>query len=237
MGAEPIDITSPPPVLNVGPCSNHMTYPSSPDYHPSRPTSMYEHSSLGKALPSAPKFGPPVPPRSPLRPRPHGIISSTQVLQDARNLAAQVDDMPLTRSRSYSSLTGLLESMDLSNDSERLSHEYSLPSLPDSPSLASCINDLSDEAGSSSSSLAQQPPTMSKRAHALLELLSSERAYASDLALIRDIHIPLALGMGSLRLRVCGGTDVDARSPYTIPYESGDTSLIWLINTHCVYSI
>ncbi|KAI0343603.1 hypothetical protein BDW22DRAFT_1316527, partial [Trametopsis cervina] len=36
--------------------------------------------------------------------------------------------------------------------------------------------------------------SMPKRTHALLELLSSERAYASDLALIRDIHIPLALG-------------------------------------------
>ncbi|KAI6046273.1 hypothetical protein EDC04DRAFT_2864786 [Pisolithus marmoratus] len=35
---------------------------------------------------------------------------------------------------------------------------------------------------------------MTKRMHALFELLSSERAYASDLALIRDIHIPLALG-------------------------------------------
>lgn len=43
-----------------------------------------------------------------------------------------------------------------------------------------------------------EPPapttTTSKRQHALLELLSSERAYASDLALIRDVHIPLALG-------------------------------------------
>ncbi|KAH7883349.1 hypothetical protein F5I97DRAFT_1939148 [Phlebopus sp. FC_14] len=35
---------------------------------------------------------------------------------------------------------------------------------------------------------------MTKRMHALLELLTSECAYASDLALIRDIHIPLALG-------------------------------------------
>ena len=41
---------------------------------------------------------------------------------------------------------------------------------------------------------APSPPTLSKRNHALLELLSSERAYASDLALIRDMHIPLALG-------------------------------------------
>ncbi|KAF9235247.1 hypothetical protein BU15DRAFT_89614 [Melanogaster broomeanus] len=38
------------------------------------------------------------------------------------------------------------------------------------------------------------PTVMTKRMHALLELLTSERAYASDLALIRDIHIPLALG-------------------------------------------
>lgn len=38
------------------------------------------------------------------------------------------------------------------------------------------------------------PQPMSKRHHALHELLSSERAYASDLALIRDVHIPLALG-------------------------------------------
>lgn len=35
---------------------------------------------------------------------------------------------------------------------------------------------------------------VSKRTHAMLELLNSERAYASDLALIRDVHIPLALG-------------------------------------------
>ncbi len=35
----------------------------------------------------------------------------------------------------------------------------------------------------------------SRRRHALLELLSSERAYASDLALMRHIYIPLALGL------------------------------------------
>ncbi|KAL4079100.1 hypothetical protein J3A83DRAFT_4455522, partial [Scleroderma citrinum] len=53
-----------------------------------------------------------------------------------------------------------------------------------------------DDSSSSSESLAHQlgPAIMTKRMHALVELLSSERAYASDLALIRDIHIPLALG-------------------------------------------
>ncbi|KAI0645337.1 hypothetical protein C8Q79DRAFT_971210 [Trametes meyenii] len=35
---------------------------------------------------------------------------------------------------------------------------------------------------------------VSKRQHALLELVSSERAYASHLAFIRDVSIPLALG-------------------------------------------
>ncbi|KAJ7721490.1 hypothetical protein B0H16DRAFT_367049 [Mycena metata] len=37
-------------------------------------------------------------------------------------------------------------------------------------------------------------PVLSKRQHALHELLSSERAYASDLALMLEVHIPLAQG-------------------------------------------
>ena len=60
------------------------------------------------------------------------------------------------------------------------------------------LADGDDPSTGSSSSLnsdaASPQSTTSKRNHALLELLSSERAYASDLALIRDIHIPLALG-------------------------------------------
>lgn len=39
-----------------------------------------------------------------------------------------------------------------------------------------------------------QPPALTKRRHALLELLTSERAYASDLALIRDVYMRLASG-------------------------------------------
>ncbi|KAH9956450.1 hypothetical protein BC827DRAFT_1139525 [Russula dissimulans] len=35
---------------------------------------------------------------------------------------------------------------------------------------------------------------LSKRTHALLELIESERAYASDLALLRNVHLPVALG-------------------------------------------
>ena len=37
-------------------------------------------------------------------------------------------------------------------------------------------------------------PALTKRHHALLELLTSERAYASDLALIRDVYMRLASG-------------------------------------------
>ena len=43
------------------------------------------------------------------------------------------------------------------------------------------------------------PPTrltrLTKRNHALLDLIESERDYVSDLALIRDIYLPVALGM------------------------------------------
>ena len=46
----------------------------------------------------------------------------------------------------------------------------------------------------SSSSTGSSQSSMTKRQHALHELLSSERAYASDLSLISDIYIPSALG-------------------------------------------
>ena len=58
------------------------------------------------------------------------------------------------------------------------------------------IDDGDSSTGSSpiSNSAMSPLPAVSKRNHVLLELLSSERAYASDLAFLRDIHIPLALG-------------------------------------------
>ena len=62
------------------------------------------------------------------------------------------------------------------------------------------VDTIDDADSSTASSLSLNdspvppPPAISQREHALLELLSSERAYASDLAFIRDVHIPLALG-------------------------------------------
>ena len=36
---------------------------------------------------------------------------------------------------------------------------------------------------------------LTKRTHALLELIESESAYASDFALLRDFHFSVAFGM------------------------------------------
>ena len=71
-----------------------------------------------------------------------------------------------------------------------------------SPSPESPLTDPTDDEPDSPSPppppQSQPPPNpMTKRHHALQELLSSERAYASDLALICDVHIPLALGKSS----------------------------------------
>ncbi|KAI9454942.1 Dbl homology domain-containing protein [Russula earlei] len=60
----------------------------------------------------------------------------------------------------------------------------------DSPSR----RDLIDSPPPSATLPSKAPSGLSKRTHALLELIESERAYASDLALIRNIHLPVALG-------------------------------------------
>jgi len=52
----------------------------------------------------------------------------------------------------------------------------------------------SEQPSTTTTAMAVTPP-LTKRQHALHELLSSERAYASDLALVREVHIPLALGI------------------------------------------
>ncbi|PVG00358.1 hypothetical protein CPB86DRAFT_222203 [Serendipita vermifera] len=39
------------------------------------------------------------------------------------------------------------------------------------------------------------PPTKSKRQHVLFEILETERIYSSDMALVKAVHLPLALGL------------------------------------------
>jgi hypothetical protein len=77
-----------------------------------------------------------------------------------------------------------------------------LPITPLSPSSPNFTDDTLDSP-SLRDPIDSPPPSatvkvlstgLTKRTHALLELIESERAYASDLALIRDIHLPVALG-------------------------------------------
>ncbi|KAF5387247.1 hypothetical protein D9757_006854 [Collybiopsis confluens] len=147
---------------------------------------------------------PTLPVRSPLRPPPARSVISVSSQDSALSSAfiklstptssssEDVDPaiiMPLSfqiRNRSFPSLPDSL--------SEDVQVSKALPLRPDSP-LA--LSPMEDEAASSSSasSLAQpSTPAFTKRQHALHELLASERAYASDLALVREVYIPLAIG-------------------------------------------
>ena len=81
-----------------------------------------------------------------------------------------------------------------------------LPITPLSPSSPNSMDDSTLDSPSLRDPTDSPPPTatlsaeniisrgLPKRNHALLELIESERAYASDLALLRDIHLPVALG-------------------------------------------
>lgn len=58
------------------------------------------------------------------------------------------------------------------------------------------------------------PITKQKRQHALLELLNTERAYASDLVLVQSVHMPLALG---LNVQIGGEIIGLGQPPITVP--------------------
>ena len=156
---------------------------------------------------------PPRPPRSPLRPTgPQQRVSSSSSLKpDTPDIAADIDDvMPLSRSRSFGSFSGMLTSQTTSTIpggwGRAPTPDKPWPITPDpSTSSATLYDDhdhthesatLADSSFASSSGLSSflKPTKSTKRVRALEELLSSERAYASDLAILRDIHIPLAAG-------------------------------------------
>jgi hypothetical protein len=163
---------------------------------------------------------PPLPPRSPLRPQ----ASSRPDSQDA-TVQDMPPPMLRMSSLSTFSVETLIDSLPASSiiiDGTFLSDKSKPPRLlpvsrtpsPDKPlpitplstSSPTSIDDstldsprLPDLRHSPPSSAAVPSKAVtngtSKRTHALLELIESERAYASDLALIRDIHLPVALGM------------------------------------------
>ncbi|KAG6901685.1 hypothetical protein C0995_009175 [Termitomyces sp. Mi166 len=144
---------------------------------------------------------PPLPARSPLRPISRSISGNSTMTEltsnkpfrprrpatpptlDIGDFASIVDEpLPLTfQMRHQSYPTGMEDS-----------HPVESKNLPPPPESPISIED--ENSSSSSSSMAPPQTLMTKRQHALHELLSSERAYASDLALIREFHIPMALG-------------------------------------------
>ncbi|KAI0701003.1 hypothetical protein C8T65DRAFT_579908 [Cerioporus squamosus] len=109
--------------------------------------------------------------------------------------------MPLLHARSFGSLSGLLDQSHSASASHRpTTPDKPLPLTPQ-PSGSMPLSREPEEDDDdtllpsvSTSTRSSATAAMSKRNHALVELLTSERSYASDLALIRDIHIPLALG-------------------------------------------
>ncbi|KAF8058701.1 hypothetical protein FPV67DRAFT_514580 [Lyophyllum atratum] len=164
--------------------------------------------SLEEDSASPPPASPPLPVRSPLRPIGRSISGSSTMTDPAAISATSSKPQRFRRPATPPPLE-FEDFASIAEEAVPLSYQMrhrSFPTVgiddslagipkglrqrPDSPISIS----LEDEAtSSSSSSLAQQTP-LTKRQHALHELLSSERAYASDLALIREVHIPLALG-------------------------------------------
>src|SRR5712671_867683 len=150
---------------------------------------------------------PPLPARSPLRPPPRSRTASKEV-------PATIQDMPTPILRMSSSASFSIDALFLS-DKPKAPPLLALPRTP-SPDKPLPITPLSAASPSSldgstldspsrrdlidspppSATLPPRGPTtaLSKRTHALLELIDSERAYASDLALLRNVHLPVALG-------------------------------------------
>ncbi|KAF9075511.1 hypothetical protein BDP27DRAFT_1212296 [Rhodocollybia butyracea] len=178
-----------------------------------RPRSTYDSPFASSPPIVVAPLPPSLPARSPLRPPParseistsptDSVLSSVAFIKLSTPTSASEDNfsdptiMPLSfqiRNRSTPSLSGLVDGLP-DNDGEV---PKSLPLCPDLPLTSSPVED-EVASTSSTSSLGQQPaPIFTKRQHALHELLASERAYASDLALVREIYIPLAIGLPTL---------------------------------------
>jgi dynamin-binding protein len=182
--------------------------------------SVRPRSPLVHTPPAEPSKSPPLPPRSPLRPQAFPRAPSKDVpAQDMPH------PMLRTSSSSSFSINTLIDALPPTNiiiDGAFLgdkskhppllsvprtpSPDKPLPITPLSTSSPTLVDDtpfesprLRDPLASPSSSATIPCKALtngtSKRSHALIELIESERAYASDLALIRDIHLPVALGM------------------------------------------
>lgn len=138
------------------------------------------------------------------RPRSRAMISRKHGSENLHNLSVSVDRMTPSQSVSSMSLARFVSSIGLSDEPLASREKFMLPGRPDSPGIISIFGDGSTSSSCSSTlSLGQPILTLSKRALALVDLLTSEHAYACDMIHIRDICIPLALGMYDLLLYNC----------------------------------
>jgi hypothetical protein len=140
--------------------------------------------------------GPPLPVRSARRPPTRTLTPATPPHTNNHvRIADPNHPTQILRSRSFPSMSGLMDSLETQDDPHDMPDGKHIRLLSHSPYPISPVEDEADSSNSSVGSRMPTAPSVSKRTHALLELLSSERAYASDLTLIRDMHIPLALGV------------------------------------------
>ncbi|KAI0253767.1 hypothetical protein BJV78DRAFT_167551 [Lactifluus subvellereus] len=165
---------------------------------------------------------PPLPVRSPLRPPARSLLASRS--REARffDMPPPILRMSSSSSFSFDTLVDTLSTTNIVIDGGFLNQKPKVPPflamprtpspdkpLPITPPTAASSPTSSDNSSPDSASVrdpidspppsATLPPKilstgLTKRTHALLELIESERAYASDLALIRDVHFPVALG-------------------------------------------
>ncbi|KAK7691918.1 hypothetical protein QCA50_005323 [Cerrena zonata] len=155
-------------------------------------------NSDGGTIPP-PLPSPPLPPRSPLRPAARRYTDSSSTSSLSIPLTPSTDTesdslMTLLHARSLASFSGHLGTPPRVR--KLSTPDKPLPMTPPSPvsmnDTDSLVGTLRSDA--STSSFLDTPAPISKRIHALLELLSSEKAFASDLAIIHDIHFTAALG-------------------------------------------
>jgi len=175
-------------------------------------------------LPSSSEKSPPLPPRSPLRPPPRSQIPQVltkDARHTPQDMPPPILRTRTSTSFSFETLVNISPTTNISidgtflNDKPRAppflsmprtpSPDKPLPITPLSPSSPNSMDDSTLDSPSLRDPTDSPPPSatlpaknistgLSKRTHALLELIESERAYASDLALIRDVHLPVALG-------------------------------------------
>ena len=166
-------------------------------------------ASSGAGPSSAPQYQPRRPPPIVVPPPPLLKVDSLNVHHSPSTGSRSTS--PRSRSRSAGhrpsfTSSDISSNSDVSQSTPILLDTVSRLVLSDNPTAMAVASPMSttnlisvsaNMIGSNASASSSTPALsahITKRTHALTELLSSERVYASDLAIVRHVHIPLALG-------------------------------------------